>query len=243
MSLNSWIIDAVEHYLEYGNLREQNIGALVEDMDGQIIAKPGVVDPILLSLFGDDRHFDIMEWVSDEPGRGEQTFQIGARVRGSTLRIIDAILANSNCPYTTRSDFLRDAILTTAYVASRGRLKDERAAEFARRERAFLKEISIMERNRSQRMFLLEVLSAVEDMRKTSVGDYSSEQAAFSYESVARAVEENWLHKYPGFTVAIMRECRKHMNDADIIRLDAEFPKALAVLNRETGNEDTPTDQ
>ncbi len=242
--MNAFVEKAIERHLDSYAMGDQGVGALVEDMEGNVVgAHPSTVDPILQRMFADDSQFDILEWVSDEPGRGEQTFQIGARVRGSTLRIIEAILNNPNCPYSTKSDFLRDAILTTAYVATRGRLHDERAAEFARRERAFLKEQAIMERNRSQRMFLQEVVAAIADTRNTSVGDFSAEQAAFSYESVARAVEGEYLHKYPGWTVAIMNECRKYMTDEDKERLDAEFPQALAVLNRETEHEDTTADQ
>lgn len=237
LAQNTFIQKAIENEIRRRRQEDNEIASTMIVNDGHAeVIQP---DPMLLRAFSDDKGFNIMEWVTDEAAKGEQTFNVGARIRGGTLRIIDTILAHPNCPYSTRSDFLRDALLTTAYIASKGRLFDERSAEFARRERAFLKEVAILERNRAQRQMLVEVTAALEDARRSEVGDFEYEQAKFNYETLARTIREHILPAYPDWTLALLRLTRSKMRDRDIQMLDLEFPEAIAFIREADSSADT----
>ncbi len=219
--------------------------SIITEHEGHVEETP--VDPMLMRMFADDRNFSILEWVTDEPGKAEQTMNVGARVRAGTVRIIDTIVNNPNCPYSTRSDFLRDAILTTAYVATRGRLHDERAARFAAQERQFVKTVAIVERNRAQRLVIEEIMASIDQMRSIGGDEVMQEHAAWVYETGARLVRDGGILTYPKWLNGVLNASRTHLKREDRERLDAEFPEALEAVkganNGTNGQTDTTASQ
>ena len=180
------------------------------------------VDPLLLRMFSDDKGFDILDWVTDEPGRGETAMNINARVRAGTVRIIDTILAHPNCPYTTKSDFIRDAVLTTAYVAAKGRLHDDRVAEFARRERILAQVVMEQGRFRMIEALLNEIEASVK-AGGSEAGNFSESKAIHGYKQVCRILREEIPQELDPHAMGLVRWLRKTIGSAELELLDEKY--------------------
>lgn len=147
----------------------------------------GITDPTLARLFSDDRTFNILEWITDEPGKGETSITIGAKVRGATLQMMEEVLRDPRCPYNSRSDLLRDAILTTLYIIFKGRFGDDEAAEWAARERARAKAIQVQESRNAIVMHLREMRTYVDEATAAT----RLERALDTFDRLAKLIDKD----------------------------------------------------
>lgn len=127
------------------------------DPDHQVVVDGVPLPPEVARLFSDDRNFNLLEWVTDVPGQGETTITLGAKVRASTVQMVERILMDSRCPYSTKSDYLKDAILCLAYIIAKGRFLDEEVSEWAAQQRAYAKAQQILGLRISQQGYLSEM--------------------------------------------------------------------------------------
>lgn len=203
-------------------LREAALGAatgkLVPVNDCEGVDDP-VLDPMLARLFSDHRDFNILEWITDEPGKGEQTMMVGAKVRGSTVAMVDRIVQDPRCPYATRSELLRDVLLTGAYVIVKGRFRDDEAAEFAAQERARGKATRVHETRVALAILLKEFRAYVDDPN-----GQKAERALDKFVALCKLIEKDVTLPVAGEAMVLARYLWGHVTEADRPGLKERFP-------------------
>lgn len=193
------------------------------------------IDSWLTRMFKDDKRFDILEWITDEPGRGESSFNVSVRVRSGTYRMMETIISDPNCPHVTVSDFLRDAILTVCYIAMRGRLQDQEGTEWAIRERAVAKTASKIQRHTAIEQMLKEVESMIDPTKGTTLGNFHEDHAREGYERVADLIVADVPNNLENYAWALLRKLRSLLRDEDRAMLDEKdkYGPIVAVLEEE----------
>lgn len=182
--------------------------------------------PFLERVFADDHRFNILEWIVDEPGTGETTITVGAKVRATTLQIIERILMDPRCPYTTKSDYIRDAVLTLAYVIAKGRFYDEEAAEWAARQRAYAKAQQLQGLRVSQEAFLNQERAFIE-----APGADRAERSFDAFTRVAKLIEKEDFEGLRNEADALARTMLANVDEAGKVKLKERFPEVVERLS------------
>jgi hypothetical protein len=215
-----WTAYAAAHGLSVTEL----IKSAVEEKIGTKLPGPA---PFLVDSPVNDSEFDILEWAPDDPLRTSGLEKnINVRVSESMFDHLHDIVNMNDCPYSNISQLVRDFIVTGAVIVTSGRLKDERARQWAKRQYTISREAAVTRQRKNLDLQLQELQAAVDNATSTS----RSQRAVEGYKQLARMLATDMPASFVTEAYEKLAWLRGQMDQGAKDWMDRDYPELAEGL-------------